>query len=271
MKTKVIIVGIVLTMISISCKHKQNSTETSNLQAQKSTDNKDHKTHWEYSGEVGPEHWAELIKDADCGGQHQSPINIVTIDVKKDSNLNPLDIQYSKETKIYEVINNGHSIQYNFEQGDYINYQGDRFDLKQIHFHESAEHTINGIRYPLAIHMVHTNKQGEYLVLAVMVKEGENSQPFEFLENYLPLKKGETKTINSAFDLTQNLPNNRGYYTYTGSLTTPPCTEDVYWFVFKEPITVSLKQVVILRDLMPLDNFRNEQPLNDRIVKMTAY
>jgi carbonic anhydrase len=102
-----------------------------------------------------------------------------------------------------------------------------------------------------------------------MAKEGASSSPFTFLENYLPLKKGEMKIIDKPFDLNLNLPEDKGYYNYIGSLTTPPCTEGVNWFVFKEPITVSLKQVNVLKQLMPINNFRNEQPLNGRKVKMT--
>lgn len=225
--------------------------------------------HWSYKGETGPEHWGEFVNNSECDGKFQSPINIVEEDVIVDADLKPLDIHYALSTKINDVKNNGHSIQYDFKKGDYVNYKGDKYELKQIHFHESSEHTINGIRYPMVIHMVHVNEKGEYLVFAVMAKEGKTSLPFAFLEDYLPLKKGEIKIIDKSFDLNQNLPNNKGYYSYTGSLTTPPCTQGVNWIVFKEPITVSLKQVNILKELMPIDNFRNEQPLNGRRVRMT--
>ena len=279
MKTKFIIFGLLSVLILSSCNNNKNDVliqeyaknRANQKETSKSSEHTAHKVQWDYSGEVDPRHWAELIKDSDCGGKLQSPINIITVDAVVDNKLKPLEIHYDEGTKIYEVVNNGHSIQYNFKKGDYITYEGHKFELKQIHFHESAEHTINGIRYPMAIHMVHTNDKGEFLVLAVMAKEGIDSKPFKFLERYLPLKKGEVKTINTSFDLSQNLPKDRSYYSYTGSLTTPPCTEGVHWIVFKESITVSLEQVLVLRDLMPLDNFRNEQPLEGRIVKMTAY
>ncbi len=225
--------------------------------------------HWSYQGETGPKHWAEFEKDSDCGGKHQSPINIISTDATVDNTLKDLDIHYATNTKIHEVVNNGHSIQYNFELGDYLNYKGDKYELKQIHFHEASEHTIDGIRYPMVIHMVHVSDNNQFVVLAVMVKEGQNSEPFTFLESYLPLKTGQTKTIDASFDLNKNLPNSKGYYNYIGSLTTPPCTEGVNWFVFKNPITVSLKQVKELQKLMPLNNYRNEQPLNGRVVKQT--
>ena len=225
------------------------------------------KQHWSYQGETGPEHWAEIEKNSDCGGKYQSPINIIDKDAKLDASLKPLDIHYASATKINNVVNNGHSIQYNFEPGDYFNYKGEKYALKQIHFHESAEHTMNGVRYPMVIHMVHVSDKNHYAVFAVMVKEGNNSAPFNFLESYLPLEKGQTKPVNTSFDLTKNLPKDKAYYSYVGSLTTPPCTEGVNWFVFKEPITISLKQVKELQKLMPINNYRNEQPLNGRVVK----
>lgn len=253
--------GLILLVLSImACNTKKGH----------STKNNTHKKHWSYIGETGPAHWTEIEKQSDCGGEFQSPINIIDVNAIADKTLKPLDIHYESSTKIHDVKNNGHSIQYNFEEGDYINYNGSQFNLKQIHFHESSEHTIDGIRYPLVIHMVHTNAKGAYLVLAVMAKEGMPSEPFNFLENYLPLKKDETKIIDKSFDLNLNLPKNKGYYNYVGSLTTPPCTEGVNWFIFKEPITVSLEQVNILKQLMPINNFRDEQPLNGRKIKMTV-
>ncbi len=224
--------------------------------------------HWSYEGETGPEHWADIVKNSSCGGEFQSPINILSDDAVLNEKLLPLDIQYASSTKIHDVHNNGHSIQYNFAEGDYINFNGARYDLKQIHFHESSEHTIDGIRYPMVIHMVHVNSEGKYAVLAVMVKEGKASAPFNFLENYLPVQKGETKIIDKPFNLNLNIPQNKGYFTYTGSLTTPPCTEGVNWVIFKEPITLAEQQVKQLRNLMPIDNYRNEQPLNGRVVSV---
>ncbi|NNK11833.1 MAG: carbonic anhydrase family protein [Flavobacteriaceae bacterium] len=223
--------------------------------------------HWTYTGENGPEHWVELEKGSRCGGQRQSPVNIIDIQAEADPSLMPLDLHYYGQVRIHEVTNNGHSIQYNFEEGDYISLWDVRYDLKQIHFHEAAEHTINGMRYPLEMHMVHVNAKNEIAVFAIMAMEGEPSGPFTFLEKFLPLEPGENKVIDECFDLNLNLPESRDYYTYKGSLTTPPCTEGVTWIIFLEPITVSVEQVKELQRLMPLNNYRGEQPLNGRIVK----
>ena len=86
------------------------------------------------------------------------------------------------------------------------------------------------------------------------------------MESFLPLKKGEEREINKAFDLSRIFPENKTYYSYGGSLTTPPCSETVQWVIFKNPIVISLEEVLKLKDNMPLENYRNEQPINNRLV-----
>lgn len=260
---------ILIILAVFSC---ENNTEnkatdaTVNEEKHEGDHQKDHK-HWTYEGETGPEHWVEIEKESDCGGKRQSPINIIAVNAIDDASLKPIETHYSANVKIHEITNNGHSIQYDFEKGDFITLNGIDYQLKQFHFHEPSEHTINGIRYPLEMHLVHVSKDNKIAVLAILAKEGENSEPFTFLEKYLPINKGETKLIDTYFDLNKNLPEDKEYYTYSGSLTTPPCTEDVTWVVYKTPITVSLDQVKQLQKLMPLNNYRTEQPINERIVK----
>ena len=260
---------VLMSLAIFSCKNKLENTPTGTTINENNHEivHQKEKAHWAYNGETGPEHWVEIEKQSDCDGKQQSPINIIDVDVVDDTELKPIRIFYSNHVKIHDVTNNGHTIQYNFEKGDSISLNNENFQLKQIHFHEASEHTINGVRYPLEMHMVHVTKNNKIAVLAVMVQEGKSSEPFIFLENYLPVKIGETKLINSNFDVNLNLPENNEYYTYSGSLTTPPCTESVSWYIFKSPITISLKQVKQLQELMPLNNYRNEQPLNGRIVK----
>ncbi len=226
-----------------------------------------HESHWSYEGETSPEHWAELEKNSDCSGQRQSPINIIDINTIEDKEqISLIDFYYSPKTILNKVRNNGHSIQFDFELGDSIVNNGVNFDLIQIHFHEPSEHTINGVRYPIEIHLVHQSEQKNYTVLSVLGIEGERSQTMEKMESFLPLQIGQEKEIEKAFDLSRIFPENETYYSYGGSLTTPPCTENVQWIVFKEPIAVSLEEVLKLKDNMPLKNYRDEQPLNDRLV-----
>jgi len=233
------------------------------------TEKKETPTHWSYEGESGPEHWTAIEKESDCGGQAQSPINIIEKDaLSREMNTKLFNFYYSPQTIIRNVVNNGHSIQYNFDAGDHIDYEGSEFALKQFHFHEPSEHTINGVRYPLEIHLVHQSAEKEYLVLSFMAIEGATSPTFSFLESYLPIKVGETKAVETMFDFNEILSGKEACFHYTGSLTTPPCTEGVNWFIFKEPITVSETQVKQLQALMPMNNYRTTQALNGRVVEV---
>ncbi len=243
----------------------------------KSTDkNKETPSHskWDYTGESGPEHWAELESDSDCGGLHQSPINIIDIQTIPGEIAEGIsDIQYEDMTTIESITNNGHTIQYNFN-GDLnvIGYKNKQYKMKQFHFHSPSEHTINGVRYPLEIHMVHHSEESSsYIVFAALVQQGEADPTFTFLESYLPINEGETKEINKSFNFGSTTSEIFGMdsvdlYTYHGSLTTPPCTEEVIWVVMKNASSASAKQIELLQKLMPKNNYRETQPINDREV-----
>ncbi|MEE4279161.1 MAG: carbonic anhydrase family protein [Halieaceae bacterium] len=230
--------------------------------------------HWEYAGELGPEQWAELEGCSACNGEHQSPVNIIRTDTQPDSQANwPLVLRYPAETTIHSVVNNGHSIQYDFDRGDQLDFADNTYDLMQFHFHEPSEHTLNGIRYPIEMHLVHYNQEiDEYVVLAVVGYEGTPSDAYAFLEQYLPLQPGESRDIDKPFNLRTALPDSlTPRFHYRGSLTTPPCTESVNWIVFEEPFMLSHEQVVELQRVMPFNNYRGTQPLNDRQVSLIVH
>ncbi len=225
--------------------------------------------HWSYSGESSPEHWAEIARNGFCDGKHQSPINIIkTNTAKQDSHAGHLQIFYAPETKISKVENNGHSIQFDFEKGDSLLYKDQIYQLVQLHFHEPSEHTINGLRYPIELHFVHYNKQiARFTVLSVLGIEGKQSHCFEFFKHFLPIKNGETKEVEMSHDLNSLFPSSGNYFSYSGSLTTPPCTENVNWLIFEEAIELSEEEVIAFKENMPLDNYRNQQALNERKVQ----
>ena len=224
--------------------------------------------YWIYDGETDPEHWEEIGQNSSCEGYRQSPVDIIERDALiTNSGLKISDLHYPKETTIHSVTNNGHSIKYNFDRGDhYVTFKMKRYNLAQFHFHAPAEHTLNGVRYPLAIHMVHQSKDNHFVVFAIMVEEGENNEIFDFLESYLPLYEDETKETGLPHNFNHYISDNFDHFYYRGSLTTPPCTETVNWFVFKTPFTISSGQVKLLAALMPKNNYREEQPLNGRRV-----
>ena len=258
--SKGIIFWTILTSLFISCFPSEQKTLSA-------LDSHNHE-HWSYEGETSPEHWAEIEKNSSCDSKYQSPINIIDIDASADeTGWMELNIAYSPLTLIHDVLNNGHTIQFDFELGDSIYFHEKNYSLRQIHFHEPAEHTINGVRYPIEIHLVHLSSDNDFTVLGILGEEGETSQPFDFLESFLPVQEGETKIIDKSFNLNDLLPlDDRSFYHYHGSLTTPPCSEDVNWILFKKPVILSVDQVKLLKELMPLNNYRNEQPLNDRVV-----
>lgn len=264
MKKHIVFTVVFAMILGISCK---NEKKTEKVVEEK----KEEAKHWSYNGETSPEHWAEFEKESSCGGEHQSPIDIVVADAElKPSGLKKSDINYHEATTIHDVTNNGHSIQYNFDdKANYVNFKGDRYDLVQFHFHAASEHTINGMHYPLVAHMVHVNKDKDFVVFAIMVVEGDESNTFDFLESYLPVESGESKVIEKPHSFSGYIFDHFDYYYYKGSLTTPPCTETVNWFVFKNPITASPTQVKMMADLMPRNNFRPTQPLNGRKVYLS--
>jgi carbonic anhydrase len=254
-----LLVTFIVSIFIVSCKDHNKPAHTNTPEAEH---------HWSYEGETSPEHWIEIEKNSDCDGKHQSPINIIDKDADSAATKGNLKILYTPTTHISKVENNGHSIQFDFEAGDSISYKNETYFLKQIHFHEPSEHKINGIIYPIEIHLVHVSKSGNITVLGVLGEEGTESQLFEFFENFLPIKNGTTKEKHKKIDLSSLFLKDKNYYSYGGSLTTPPCTEGVNWVVFKQPIILSVDEVLKLRNNMPNNNYRNEQPLNEREVKL---
>lgn len=230
--------------------------------------------HWTYAGETGPDHWSELEPSSQCTGRLQSPINIIrTTTLPAVSEAWPLYLYYPESTLLRSVTNDGHSIKYDFQQGDEIEFLGTRYGLVQLHFHEPSEHTLNGVRFPIEMHMVHFSEEASrYTVLAVLGYEGRPSPGYDWLESYLPLSPGQTKVIDQPFDLTSVLPATlTPRFHYEGSLTTPPCSENVDWVVFEQPFMLSEAQVNLLKQNMPTNNYRGVQPLNDRNISLVVH
>jgi carbonic anhydrase len=216
---------------------------------------------WDYSKAHGPKHWSEV--SAICGkGQTQSPINIVNpVKTKLPA------ISFSYQTSPLNVINNGHTIQNNYAPGSNVIFESKTYELQQFHFHHHSETAINGKHTPMEAHLVHKDKDGNLLVVAVLLKEGEaNSAVGTVLKNIGPEKGKANAPSGVTIDAAQLLPVERGYYTYLGSLTTPPCSENVTWVVMVNPMTVSKDQIEAFAKLYPT-NARPVQPLDGRKVE----
>ncbi len=224
----------------------------------------EHPAHeWGYSGSEGPSHWGELNPEfAACKtGHRQSPINIVSA---KSAPLPAIQFEYKPSA--LHIINNGHTIEVEYAPGSFIRIGDKRYELKQFHFHHPSEETIKGKRFPMELHLVHVDADGNWAVVSVLLEEGSANPLIETLWGLAPPKGGPEKSddklqINAA-DL---LPANHSYFAFLGSLTTPPCTEGVSWFVLETPVTISSKQVATFAKFYPYDE-RPTQSLNGRIV-----
>ncbi|MBK4735054.1 carbonic anhydrase [Noviherbaspirillum pedocola] len=221
--------------------------------------------HWSYQGKTDAAHWSELDEGyATCKlGKHQSPINIETRRARR-ADLQPIDFAYAQSAA--EVVNNGHTIQVNLPEGGKVGIDGQPYQLLQFHFHTPSEEKINGKAYPLVAHMVHKNAEGKLAVVAVLFKQGSENRALKPVFAAMPTAEGEKAALGNGFDAAALLPVNHGYYAYTGSLTTPPCSEEVTWRVLKTPVEVSSAQLAAFKKLYPM-NARPVQPLNDRSVE----
>ncbi len=221
------------------------------------------KAHWGYSGHEGPEHWGELDpKYAPCSeGRNQSPVNLTGM---IESELPPIAINYQSGGN--EILNNGHNVGVNYKPGSTITVEGNEFELKQFHFHAPGENTIEGRSYPMEAHFVHTDKEGRLAVISVMFKTGEKNAELEKAWAHMPEKAGEKNALPKSVDGDNLLPKDRDYYRFSGSLTTPPCSEGVLWLVMKNFDTASKEQIDKFAHTMHHPNNRPVQPLNSRAI-----
>lgn len=221
--------------------------------------------HWSYEGKTGSAHWAEVDEEfKTCKlGKTQSPINIETKKVEKTA-LKPIAFAYTPSPA--EVVNTGHTIQVNLPSGGAATMDGTEYKLLQFHFHTPSEEKVNGKAFPLVAHAVHKSADGKLSVVGVLFKVGKENQTLKPVFSSLPGKEGDKKTLESGVNVANLLPADKGYYAFMGSLTTPPCSEDVHWQVLKTPVEISASQLAAFRNLYKM-NARPVQPLNGRTVQ----
>lgn len=221
------------------------------------------KPHWGYTGEGAPDRWGELAPENRlCAvGTRQTPFDIRDT-LKVD--LEPIQFEYRASS--FSVIDTGHSIQVNVEPGNFLSVGQRRYELQQFHFHKPGEERINGRSYDLSAHLVHKDAEGQLAVLALLMERGSDQAQVQQVLNHLPLEKHLASPGSAPMELLQLLPAERGYYTFMGSLTTPPCSENVLWLVMRQPVPVGAQQLAIFAKLYPM-NARPVQPAGGRIVK----
>jgi carbonic anhydrase len=157
-------------------------------------------------------------------------------------------------------------VQVNFKEGNMLVLDSGAYQMKQVHFHSPSENTIHGKIFPLEAHFVHADSKGNLTVLAVMYTEGKANLGLAKLWGQMSKEVSEPVALKNRVTASELIPENRSYYRYSGSLTTPPCTEGVRWLVMKNPMTASKEQIKALNDVIQHDNNRPLQALNGRII-----
>lgn len=218
---------------------------------------------WSYEGETGPNAWGRLSPSfALCtAGRNQSPVDIKGA---FQATRNEFKAHYQHVGE--EIINTGHTVQINFAPGDTLKLDDGVYELKQVHFHTPSENRIAGKSFPLEAHFVHINAKGDAAVIAVMFEEGKDSPALKRIAEMLPGANGVSSKLATNFTANQMMPSSKKYYRFSGSLTTPPCSEGVRWLVMKQPMSASKEQIQILAKTMHGHNNRPVQPLNGRVI-----
>lgn len=246
---KMILSGVILALVACSRENDQAGISYGDA----------HQTHWDYENP----NWQEQGY-SECAGLVQSPINI---DTARTHKVAMPDINFNYGVFPVRVIDNGHTVQINSDDTSTITYNGESYKLRQFHYHVHSEHQINGESLPMEVHFVHQNDNtGAIVILGVMVKGGgsENAAFGEYLKSF-PAVKNEEKVLASIIDPSLMMPISKKYYNYTGSLTTPPCSQGMNWIVFRETVSISDNQLSQFQKVYN-HNYRPVQKVGSRIV-----
>ena len=233
-------------------------------------------THWGYEGEVGPGHWGSLdpAYSACSTGKMQSPVDIPPKAVDKSKGFvmsyGNSRRMISRHEHVDDILDNGHTIQVTLEEGGTLQTASGDYRLAQLHFHSPSENKVNGKQYPLEVHLVHQSTEGKFAVVALFFEEGKANPLLESLIQNFPENPGESKDIDGTLDLTVPLAGNIAAWHFFGSFTTPPCTEDIEWFILKESRKASKTQLEGFAKHLNHNN-RPVQPWNDRALSVDEY
>ena len=218
---------------------------------------------WSYEGQGAPESWSKLkTENAICASGHrQSPIDVrdgIAVD------LEPIQFSYSPAS--FRVVDGGRNLQVAVYGGAF-SMLGKNYELTRVQFHRPSEITIAGKSFAMDAQLMHKSVDGKQAIVAVLFEKGTENPVVQLVLNNLPLEPGgEVVPPAQSIDLSRLVPDNRRYFAFMGSLTTPPCTEDVLWLVLKQPQQMSPEQLAIFQRLYP-PNARPVQPAYGRIIK----
>ncbi len=218
---------------------------------------------WSYKGATGPAHWgAEDSNYATCAsGKAQSPV-----DIEKTTKQDLPALEFDYHAGPLTVTDTGHSFQVNFQPGSELKVDGAEYQLVQVHFHRPSEEYVKGRKYSMVAHLVHKNDKGDLAVVAVLLGKGKTNAFLKPIFDNFPVKGSKESVVaNQTIDAEELLPTKHGYYSFDGSLTTPPCSENVRWFVLKTPVQMSGAQIAQFARRYA-HNARPVQPLNGRVI-----
>lgn len=222
-------------------------------------------SHWSYEGPQSPQHWGELSPEfSTCQtGKNQSPINITHA---LTAHIAPLNIDYPDSPSM--LVNNGHTLQASFDkkEANTLHMDDIKGDLQQFHFHAPSENTLDGKHAAMEMHLVHKESDGDIVVVAVMFNVGAANPALTDLWKKMPQQAQTSTPLTEKINMAALLPADRTYWRFSGSLTTPPCSEGVTWLVMKHPLTLSEEQLRQFTSVMHHDNNRPVQPLHGRVV-----
>lgn len=276
MKPPILVVALLALALTLGCNSKppqaDGSTSTIDSAAQQISARP---AHWGYDQEDGPTEWAMLspVYALCASGKTQSPINIERIDAKGGAtwklDYKTTSLRIAHNEHMEDIIDNGHTIQITVDEGSTFTFGEKSYNLKQFHFHTPSEHTLDGKHAPMEMHLVHQSADGSLAVIGVLFQEGQvANENFKKIIANLPNAKGESKHVADAnLELKVHLPKDNYAYHYTGSLTTPPCTEGVQWLVLRDPVLLTADQIKAFSSRIGHSN-RPTQPVNDRTIKV---
>ncbi len=265
LKVEKVLVGTVLGLVAFGSLA-VSASDLKNVVSAGSKSIKNHAIHWGYEGVGEPKNWGHLKSEfIACGnGKVQSPI-----DVSSPINADIPDINVKYEDRPLRILNNGHTIQVNYDGGA-MTVGEKKYNILQLHFHAASENSIDGKIYDMEMHFVHKRDDGALGVLGVMIEEGKKNDAMEKIWNKLPAKAGEEKLYNDiVINVANILPSSLRHYRFMGSLTTPPCSEGVNWHVLKEPIEMSSSQIKKFTSIYN-GNARPIQKQNSRIILLDS-
>lgn len=252
-----VVMGL-LFMINVSCGEERTEpvAEEEPLVTEETTEEE-----WNYENTD----WGETT-EGDCNTAVQSPVDI---DPTKAIPARLPEIKYEYQPFQMNIVDNGHTIQASGTDSNFITIGDRRYQFRQFHYHAPSEHTVNGKAYPLEMHLVHQQEGSNNLaVIGVFIEEGTANPLLGEVFNRIPAEQEIEETTDLTVNLSDVIPPAQTYYTYLGSLTTPPCTVGVNWIVFTDPIQASVEQIRQFAE--PYQNTaRPVQPLENRYLYTT--